>query len=316
MSGLIWRFVARRFITSMLVLWAVMTLVFLLISQTPGNVAMIFGDLDARELGLDQPLVVQYGRFMSSLARGDLGRSWLSGAEVSDLVADRAGPTLELALVTAVAATSIGLGLGLYSTARRGKLGDVAIRVATVIGVSVPSFWLGLLLLMLFGLYLRDLLPAGGWVPFSDDPVGNLAHLVLPASVLGLATVALVSRTLQVSMRDTMQRDYVTFGRSAGLSERRVIRSLALPNAVVPTVTVVGLLVGVLISGAVIVETVFTIPGVGRLMVQSLRNQDIPVATGATLFLAAVFLALNAAVDVLYAWLDPRLRELYARPSR
>ena len=204
----------------------------------------------------------------------------------------------------------------LYSTARRGKLGDVAIRVATVIGVSVPSFWLGLLLLMLFGLYLRDLLPAGGWVPFSDDPVGNLAHLVLPASVLGLGTVALVSRTLQVSMRDTMQRDYVTFGRSAGLSERRVIRSLALPNAVVPTVTVVGLLVGVLISGAVIVETVFTIPGVGRLMVQSLRNQDIPVATGATLFLAAVFLALNTAVDVLYAWLDPRLRELYARPSR
>ena len=316
MSGLIWRFVARRFITSMLVLWAVMTLVFLLISLTPGNVAMIFGGLDARELGLDQPLAVQYGRFMSSLARGDLGRSWLSGAEVSDLVADRAGPTLELALVTAVAATSIGLGLGLYSTARRGKLGDVAIRVATVIGVSVPSFWLGLLLLMLFGLHLRDLLPAGGWVPFSDDPVGNLAHLVLPASVLGLATVALVSRTLQVSMRDTMQRDYVTFGRSAGLSERRVIRSLALPNAVVPTVTVVGLLVGVLISGAVIVETVFTIPGVGRLMVQSLRNQDIPVATGATLFLAAVFLALNAAVDVLYAWLDPRLRELYARPSR
>ena len=316
MSGLIWRFVARRFITSMLVLWAVMTLVFLLISLTPGNVAMIFGGLDARELGLDQPLAVQYGRFMSSLARGDLGRSWLSGAEVSDLVADRAGPTLELALVTAVAATSTGLGLGLYSTARRGKLGDVAIRVATVIGVSVPSFWLGLLLLMLFGLHLRDLLPAGGWVPFSDDPVGNLAHLVLPASVLGLATVALVSRTLQVSMRDTMQRDYVTFGRSAGLSERRVIRSLALPNAVVPTVTVVGLLVGVLISGAVIVETVFTIPGVGRLMVQSLRNQDIPVATGATLFLAAVFLALNAAVDVLYAWLDPRLRELYARPSR
>ncbi len=316
MSGLIWRFVVRRFITSMLVLWAVMTLVFLLISQTPGNVAMIFGGLDARELGLDQPLAVQYGRFMLSLARGDLGRSWLSGAEVSDLVADRAGPTLELALVTAVAATSIGLGLGLYSTARRGKLGDVAIRVATVIGVSVPSFWLGLLLLMLFGLYLRDLLPAGGWVPFSDDPVGNLAHLVLPASVLGLGTVALVSRTLQVSMRDTMQRDYVTFGRSAGLSERRVIRSLALPNAVVPTVTVVGLLVGVLISGAVIVETVFTIPGVGRLMVQSLRNQDIPVATGATLFLAAVFLALNTAVDVLYAWLDPRLRELYARPSR
>ena len=315
MSGLIWRFVARRFITSMLVLWAVMTLVFLLISQTPGNVAMIFGGLDARELGLDQPLAVQYGRFMSSLARGDLGRSWLSGAEVSDLVADRAGPTLELALVTAVAATSIGLGLGLYSTARRGKLGDVAIRVATVIGVSVPSFWLGLLLLMLFGLYLPDLLPAGGWVPFSEDPAGNLGHLVLPSFVLGLATVALVSRTLQVSMRDTLQRDYVTFGRSAGLAESKVMRHVALPNAVLPTATVIGLLVGVLISGTVIVETVFTIPGVGRLLVQSLRNQDIPVATGGTLFLATFFLLLNAAVDALYAFLDPRLREIYARPA-
>lgn len=313
MDRLIWRFIFRRLVTSVLVLWAVATLVFLLISLTPGNVAMIFGGLDARELGLDQPPAVQYGRYMSSLARGDLGRSWLNGAEVVDLVADRAGPTLELAIVTAVAATSIGLGLGLYTTARRGRFGEVAVRVATVVGVSVPSFWLGLLLLMVFGLYVPDLLPAGGWVPFSQDPAGNLLHLVLPSSVLGLATVALVSRTLQVSMRDTLQRDYVTFGRSAGLAESKVMRQVALPNAVLPTATVIGLLVGVLISGTVIVETVFTIPGVGRLLVQSLRNQDIPVATGATLFLATFFLVLNMAVDILYARLDPRLRDLYGR---
>ena len=315
MDGLIWRFIVRRFVTSVLVLWAVATIVFLLISLTPGNVAMIFGGLDARELGLDRPLAVQYGRYISNLVRGDLGRSWLSGAEVVDLVADRAGPTLELALFTAVAATSIGLGLGLYATARRGRYGDIAIRVATVIGVSVPSFWLGLLLLMLFGLYVPDLLPAGGWVPFSEDPAGNLGHLVLLSFVLGLATVALVSRTLQVSMRDTLQRDHVTFGRSAGLAASKVMRHVALPNAVLPTSTVIGLLVGVLISGTVIVETVFTIPGAGRLLVQSLRNQDIPVATGATLFLATFFLLLNAAVDVLYAFLDPRLREIYARPA-
>ncbi|MDE0171363.1 MAG: ABC transporter permease [bacterium] len=315
MDGLIWRFILRRLVTSVLVLWAVATLVFLLISLTPGNVAMIFGGLDARALGLDQPLAVQYGRYLSSLVQGDLGRSWLSGAEVAGLVADRAGPTLELALVTAVAATSIGLGVGLYTTVRRGRFGDVAMRVATVIGVSVPSFWLGLLLLMVFGLYIPDLLPAGGWIPFSVDPAGNLLHLVLPSAVLGLATVALVSRTLQVSMRDALQRDYVTFGRSAGLAERKVMRQVALPNAVLPTATVIGLMVGVLISGTVIVETVFTIPGVGRLLVQSLRNQDIPVATGATLFLATFFLLLNTAVDILYAWLDPRLRDLYGRPS-
>ena len=315
MDGLIWRFIVRRLVTSVLVLWAVATLVFLLISLTPGNVAMIFGGLNARELGLDQPLAVQYGRYMSGLLRGDLGRSWLSGAEVVDLVGDRAGPTLELALVTAALATSIGLGFGLYTTTRRGRLGDVAIRVATVVGMSVPSFWLGLLLLMVFGLYLPDLLPAGGWVPFSEDPVGNLLHLVLPSSVLGLATVALVSRTLQVSMRDTLQRDYVTFGRSAGLAESKVMRHVALPNAVLPTATVIGLLVGVLISGTVVVETVFTIPGVGRLLVQSLRSQDIPVATGATLFLATFFLVLNTAVDILYACLNPRLRELYGRAS-
>lgn len=314
-DGLIWRFILRRLVTSVLVLGVVATLVFLLISLTPGNVAMIFGGLDARELGLDQPLVVQYGRYMTNLTRGDLGRSWLSGAEVVDLVADRAGPTLELATVTAAVATSMGLGLGLYTTARRGRFSDVIIRVATVVGVSVPSFWLGLLLLMVFGLYVPDLLPAGGWVRFSEDPVGNLLHLVLPSSVLGLGTVALVSRTLQVSMRDTLQRDYVMFGRSAGLAESRVMRHVALPNAVLPTATVIGLLVGVLISGTVIVETVFTIPGVGRLLVQSLRNQDIPVATGATLFLATFFLVLNTAVDILYAWLDPRLRDLYGRPS-
>lgn len=315
MDGLILRFILRRLVTSAVVLWAVATLVFLLISLTPGNVAMIFGGLDARELGLDQPLAVQYGRYVSNLLRGELGRSWLSGAEVIELVADRAGPTLELALVTAVLATSAGVAFGLYTTARRGRFGDVAIRVAAVVGVSVPSFWLGLLLLMVFGLYVPNVLPAGGWVPFSEDPIANLLHLVLPSSVLGLTTVALVSRTLQVSMRDTLQRDYVTFGRSAGLPESRVMRHVALPNAVLPTATVIGLLVAVLISGTVIVETVFTIPGVGRLLVQSLRNQDIPVATGATLFLAMFFLLLNAVVDLLYAYLDPRLREIYARPG-
>lgn len=315
MDWLILRFILRRLVTSAVVLWAVATLVFLLISLTPGNVAMIFGGLDARELALDQPLAVQYGRYVSNLLRGDLGRSWLSGADVFELVTDRAGPTLELALVTAVLATSVGVAFGLYTTARRGRLGDVAIRVATVVGVSIPSFWLGLLLLMVFGLYVPNVLPAGGWVPFSEDPARNLLHLVLPSSVLGLTTVALVSRTLQVSMRDTLQRDYVTFGRSAGLSESRVMRHVALPNAVLPTATVIGLLVAVLISGTVIVETVFTIPGVGRLLVQSLRNQDIPVATGATLFLATFFLLLNAAVDLLYAYLDPRLREIYARPG-
>ncbi|MCY4370208.1 MAG: ABC transporter permease [bacterium] len=312
-QGLLWRFLVRRLITSAVVMWVVVTLIFLLVSLTPGNIAMIFGGIDARELGLDQPLAVQYSRFLARLARGDLGQSWLNGTEVTDLIVDRSIPTLELALFTAVIATGIGLGLGFYSTARRGTLGEVAIRVATVTGMSVPSFWLGLLLLMVFGLYLPDILPAGGWVPFGEDPLGNLLHLILPSSVLGLATVALVSRTLQVSMRDTLQRDYVTFGRSAGLRERAVLRHLAFPNAVVPAATVVGLLVGVLISGTVIVETVFTIPGVGRLMVLSLRNQDIPVATGATLFLAAFFLVLNTAVDVLYAWLDPRLREIYSK---
>ena len=315
MSGTIGRFIARRLITSALVMWVVVTLVFLLVSLTPGNIAMIFGGIDAREIGLDQPLAVQYGRFMGRLAAGDLGRSWLNGAEVTRLIADRAIPTLELALFTAVFATGAGVGLGFYSTTRRGRLGEVAVRVAAVTGLSIPSFWLGLLLLMVFGLYVPDVLPAGGWVPFGESPLGNLAHLIAPSAVLGMATVAMVSRTLQVSMRDTLHRDYVVFGRSAGLVEGAVLRRLAFPNAVLPTATVVGLLVGVLISGTVIVETVFTIPGVGRLMVQSLRNQDIPVATGATLFLAAFFLVLNAAVDVLYAALDPRLRRLYARPS-
>lgn len=318
-------YVVRRLVATVIVFWAVLTLVFMFIQLTPGNIVLLFTGTDATpeqraevmaRLGLDQPLLVQYWRYLVNVLQGDLGQSNLSLTPVTELIADRAIPTLQLALSTGVAATLVAMVLGLIAAARYGGFLDGLIRVASVVAISIPNFWLGLLLLMVFGLYITDVLPAGGWIHFAENPAQNLLHLILPSFVLGLATIAIVTKTLRASMLDTLQRDYVTFARSMGLQERRVVGRVALPNAIIPTTTVIGLLVGFLVSGSVIVETVFTIPGVGQLMVDSFRKQDIPVAVGATLFTAVFFLVLNFAVDILYAYFNPKIRELYLSTQR
>ena len=307
-----------------IVFFAVLTVVFIFIQLAPGNIILIYSSIDSSEqelaeamarLGLDQPLHVQYWRYLTNVLQGDLGVSSLSLTPVTELIRDRAVPTLELALVTGVVSSLIAIGFGLLSAAKRGKFVDRFIRVATVVGISIPNFWLGTMMLMVFGLYWRDFIPAGNWVPFSESPTQNLLHLILPAFVLGLATIAIVTRTLRASMLDALQRDYVTFARSMGLKERRVVGGVALPNAIIPTTTVIGLLVGFLVSGSVIVETVFTIPGVGSLLIDSFRKQDIPVAVGGTLFIAIFFLILNFLVDILYAYFNPKIRELYLNPQ-
>lgn len=308
-------YIVRRLVATVIVFWAVLTLVFLLLQWAPGDAALSFG-LDRSLIGLDQPLHIQYWHYLTEVLRGDLGESWITRFPVSEMIRSRAVPTLELALLTAVAATFVGIGLGLLAARKKGSFLDGLIRSGTIVGTSIPSFWLGLLLLMVFGLYIPGVLPAGGWVPFSESPVQNILHLILPAFVLGLSTIAMVAHTLRISILDALERDYVTFARSMGVSEARVIRQVALPNAIIPTTTVIGLLVGLLISGAVIVESVFTIPGVGRLMVQSFRRQDIPVAVGATLFVAIFVLALNFVVDILSAYLNPKIRDLYVRSGR
>jgi peptide/nickel transport system permease protein len=315
------QYLIRRLIRSVVIFAAAATLIFLMVRLAPGEPARLYLGLEATpeaiaakraELGLDRPLIEQYGSFIGNLVQGDLGESARSQDSVWALVLERAPATVELALLAVLVSSVIAIGLGLASASKRDSLRDGAIRVGTVIGISIPNFWLALLLILLFGLYIPGILPPSGWVPFTENPAENLWHAVLPVFVLGLPNLAIVTRTLRVSMLEALERDYVTFGRSRGIGERRLRRAFALPNAVIPTTTVIGLAVGLLISGTVIVEEIFAIPGVGRLMVDSFQQKDYPVAIGATLFTAFAFVVVNFIVDVLYAVLNPRIKELYA----
>lgn len=316
------RYLARRLARSFVIFVAAATLIFLMIRLAPGDPARLYLGIYATpsaiaheraRLGLDHSLLVQYGTFIGNLFQGKLGNSVSNGNSVWSLVIAAAPATIELAVLAVVASSLVAIGFGLAAAARRGGARDTTIRVGTVIGISIPNFWLGLVLVLLFGLWVPGIFPSSGWVPIGSDPWQNLLHVVLPAFVLGLPNLAIVTRTLRISMLESLDSDYVLFGRSRGMSERRLRRSLALPNAAIPTTTVIGLAVGLLISGTVIVENVFSIPGVGRLMVNSFQQKNYPVAIGSTLFVAFAFIVVNLIVDVLYATLDPRIKELYAR---
>lgn len=319
------QYLIKRLVGTAAVFFAVATLVFLMMQAAPGSaVAYHVGvnptqaeiDRVTSELGLDRPMLVQYGIFMGNMLRGDLGQSMLNGRPVMDLLISRAGPTLELGIVTAVLVVLIAILLGIVAARKRGTFWDGLIRVSTVVGISIPNFWLGLMLLMIFGTLLQGVLPTGGWTPFLDDPVAHIKHLVLPSFVLGLGSLAIVARTLRASMLDVLQRDYVRFAHAMGMPGRKLVRRVALPNAVLPTTTVIGMLVGFLVSGSVIVETVFRIPGVGFLMVDSFRKEDIPVGVGAALFTALVYLIMNIVVDLAYAYLNPKIREQFRTGGR
>lgn len=314
------RYVLRRLIGSVAVFYLVATVVFAMIHAAPGDAATTLGGAFASpsqtaalraQLGLDKPLLVQYGTYLDQLTHWDLGRSSINQQSVGELIVERLGPTLELAAAAAVFAILVGAALGTIAAARAGSWVDTVVRVGSVIGISLPQFWLGLILLIVFGVWFPDILPAGGWIPWSQSPTDNLLHLVLPAFVLGLGTLCVIARTIRASMLDVLRRDPVRYARSMGLSPRRVIGSIALPSAAIPTTTVVGLLVGFLVGGAVVVETVFSIPGIGQQLVQAFANRDVPLGLGTTLVIAAFFLLVNFLVDVAHACLDPRIRTLY-----
>jgi len=316
------RYIIGRLIGSALVLLAVTALVFVLVRLTPGDpVGSFLGFAafhDPRQaaalrhtLGFDRPVAIQYLFFLGRMFHGDLGQDPFTGEPVTKLLAERAPATLELAILTLIFSTVIAVFLGATAATHRGRSRDTLIRVGTIVGLSIPNFWLGLLLLLIFGLYVNGILPPGGFVPLTENPLDNLYHMILPVIVLGLPNLALISRILRSSMLDALARDYIVFARVMGLPERTVVSRIALPNAIIPTTTVVGLLLGYLIGGAVVVEVVFTIPGVGQLMVDSFQKNDYPVALGTTLFIATAFVTMNFVVDVLYAYLNPKIRDLY-----
>jgi len=289
--------------------------VFLLIHLTPGDpAAIILGEEGSastiaalhNELGLDQPLTTQYAIWITRVLHGDLGSSLRTHQPVTQAIGERLPATLELGLAALLWSLAVAIPLGTVAALRRGSLLDVLASGFTVAGVSVPNFFIGILLILLMGLALR-LFPVGGFVPFTEDPFQNLRHLLLPALTLGTAGAAINMRFTRSSMIEVLGQDYIRTARAKGAPWLRVVRAHALKNALIPVVTVVGIQVGSIIEGALVTETVFSWPGVGKLAVDGIFGRDYPVIQGIVLIAALSYMVANLLVDLTYAYLDPRI---------
>jgi peptide/nickel transport system permease protein len=310
------QFVLGRLVAIVPVLVLVTAGVFLLIHLTPGDPidAMMAESVDAgvreelrRTLGLDRPIHVQYLRWMGGVVRGDLGRSIRNNEPVIESVGRRIRPSLELALLAMLIALVVAFPLGMLSAARRNTMVDGAGTTFALFGICMPNFLIALLLIFLFGVSLRWL-PVSGYTDPLDDPVNGLRSLALPAVTLGLALAAVITRTLRSSLLEALSEDYVRTARAKGVAERRSLSRHALTTGLSPVVTVLGLQLGGLIGGAVVTEYVFALPGVGRLVVDAVFARDYPLVQGVVLLIAIGFIASNLLVDVIYGWLDPRIR--------
>jgi peptide/nickel transport system permease protein len=260
-----------------------------------------------RFFGLDQPWYVQYGRWLGDLLQGDLGTSWRTGKPVLSLILERLPVTAELTALAVVFALVLGIPAGIVSAIRRDRAIDNVTRVGTLVGLSVPVFWQGTMLILFFSIYLRWMPPVT-WTDFFTDPRRNLTIMALPAICLGTASAANIARITRACMLDVLRSEYVRTAAAKGLPGHGVILKHALNNALIPIVTVAGLQMGILLGGTVVVEEVFTLPGIGRLVLWSIYQRDYPLTQSTILFIALLFMTINLAVDVLYGYLDPRIR--------
>ena len=289
---------------------------FALVHVIPGDPALVMmggeGTKEAVEelrhqLGLDRPLHVRYLEWLGRIARGDLGQSLYNRTQVSEELLWRMPTTLTLVTLALLLAIGTGIPAGLLSAAYRNSWIDHAARLLTLVSLSLPSFWLGLMLIILFSLWL-DLLPIVGYEPITRGFWKAIPYLILPSLALGGHLAALLTRLTRSSMLEVLSQDYVRTARAKGLRGGAVLMRHALRNALIPLVTVIGINMGILLGGTAVIETVFVLPGVGQLVVRSLYNRDLPVIQGLILYVAVVYVLINLIVDVLYTYLDPRLR--------
>jgi peptide/nickel transport system permease protein len=290
--------------------------VFALVHLTPGDpAAVILGDRATPEdiarlrtqLGLNDPLPVQFGRWFSNMLRLDFGESIFLGEPVTQALLNRVQPTVLLTLYAFSIQVLIGVPAGILAAVRHNSPLDRALTVMAISGSAIPTFFLGILLILIFAVRLRWL-PSGGYVPFSEDPAAHFKGMILPAFALGFSAAGLLARLVRSSMLDVLREDYVRTAFAKGLPEQLVILRHALRNALIPALTVIGISIGALLGGAVVTETVFTIPGMGRLVVQSIARRDYPVIQGAIVAIAMTYVLVNLIVDVLYVYIDPRVR--------
>ena len=307
-NGRVLRYLARRLLMTIPVLLGVATLVFALIHFIPGDPARaILGDVASeaditrlrRQLGLDRPLAVQYIAFLGGLARADLGTSLRTGTPVATQIVERIPATFELAFAAIFVALALAIPLGIAAAVWRGTVVDHAAMTLSLAGVAMPNFWLGPLLAIVFGVEL-------GWLPVSGR--GGVEHLVLPALSLGAALAAVLARMTRATLADQLREPYVLAARARGVSWARAALRHALRNSLIPIVTLAGLQVGAVLTGAVITETIFAWPGIGRLLVQSIGFRDYPMVQGCILLIAVTYVGVNLAVDLAYGVLDPRIR--------
>ena len=307
---------ARRLFGELPTLLIVSLITFGMIHLIPGDPAVAIAGMSAtpeqlsnirRDLGLDQPLLAQLGHWYAALLRGDLGRSLLLGQPVVQATLQRLPVTLALSLYALCLTLAIGLTSGILAALRQNTWIDQAAMVFAMLGISLPSFYLGLLMIILFAVDLRWL-PTGGYIAFGDDPVGWLATSTMPAVSLALLLAGLLARITRSTMLEVLRQDYIRTARAKGLPEGRVVLKHALANALIPITTVIGIIVSLLISGSVVIETLFSIPGIGQLLTQAVLNRDYPMVQGGLLMTTALLVLVNIAVDVLYALLDPRVR--------
>lgn len=310
------RFALDRLVSLAIVLFGASVLIFLVMRALPGDPAIGMLTINAtpemlremrEQLGLERPLHEQYFGWAWAALKGDFGRSFFFSSSVAGLIAERFPVTLYLASLSLVIALAIAVPAGVLAATNQGRLGDHLSRVIALAGVSMPVFWQGLLMILLFAVVLRWL-PAGGYEPLSAGLALSLSHMIMPSVVLGTAYAATVMRMLRASMLDVLGRDYIAVARALGLGERTVIWNDALRNATIPTLAAAGFSFGYLLAGAVLTEVIFNLPGMGRLLFESIVARDYPLVQGLVLLNVTVFISINLAMDIVYTWLDPRVR--------
>ncbi len=308
-------YLIRRLLFAIVVIAGVATISFALLHLIPGSpVDAILGNESTpearaaleRQLGLDRPVAVQYVSWWGNVLRGDLGESVMTNQSVAQLIWERLPVTIPLAVFSMLIALTIAIPAGILSAIRRNTWIDGVVSVVAFAGLSIPGFWLGTLLILGFSVHWQ-IFPPGGYVSVFQDPIDGLRHLILPAIALGTTFAAVLTRMIRSSMLEVLGADYIRTARAKGQTEQRVLVGHALRNALIPAVTIIGVQVGVLLSGALIIEQIFSLPGIGRLTVQAVLDRDIPLLQGCIITIALIFVVVNLLTDLLYVYLDPRI---------
>jgi len=309
-------YLLKRTFILILTLLLVSIAIFAVLMVIPGDPAQIILGIHAtpetlrnlrHQMGLDRSVIIQYLHYMKNLALGDMGRSITYDVSITSLIISRLQVTIPLAILSLIFAVSISIPMGIYSSLHRNRPGDYGIMVLSQVGLAVPAFWAGILLILLFAVTLHWL-PAGGFHAWQTDPIKALRSLLLPAFSLGFVRAAVLTRMTRSSMLEVLGEDYIRTARSKGLPKRMVVYKHAFRNAIIPVVTIVGLQAGDLLAGAIIIENVFHLPGVGRLVFEAIGQRDLPVIQGVILLIAVMIVVINFLIDVAYRYLDPRIR--------